>query len=74
MDANNNQVVKTLYTDYIVVVVVVIVYHIQCIIHKESTSMEMTRQLYVLQCLLFNLLDEKRRTTVEANDQVSRAR
>lgn len=32
---------------------------------------DMAHQLYVLQSLLFNLLDEKRNTPADANDQVS---
>jgi len=46
VSGKNNQIVKTQYADYVVgilvVVFVVVLYDIQCIIHKETTSMEIS--------------------------------
>jgi engulfment/cell motility protein 1 len=44
---------------------------LQSIIHKTNMSQGMQHQLYVLQSLLFSLLDERRHTAVDLTDQVA---
>jgi len=46
---------------------------VQGIIHKGSVSADMAHQLYVLQCQLFALINEKRHTPVDPSDQVHAA-